>query len=58
MEIAIVLGSHPSWCMGARFIGPYGTDERHVMGGLMGEAQVVIITRGYDTYLGRDPTKE
>lgn len=48
MEIAIVLGSHPAWCMGALFIGPYGTDERHVMGGLMGEPLEVIRAKTLD----------
>src|SRR3990172_948507 len=36
MELAIVLGNHPAWCIGALFIGPYATDERDIMGGLMG----------------------
>jgi 2,5-furandicarboxylate decarboxylase 1 len=42
MELAICLGSHPAWCMGALFIGPYHTDERHVMGGLMGKPLEVV----------------
>ncbi|MEE8350095.1 MAG: UbiD family decarboxylase [Acidobacteriota bacterium] len=42
MELAICLGSHPAWCMGALFIGPYHTDERHVMGGLMGQPLEVV----------------
>jgi len=42
MELAICLGSHPAWCMGALFIGPYHTDERHVMGGLMGKPLDVV----------------
>ena len=42
MQLAISLGNHPAWCMGALFIGPYDTDERHVMGGLMGSPLDVV----------------
>ena len=42
MELAICLGNHPAWCMGALFIGSYDTDERHVMGGLMDSPLEVV----------------
>lgn len=48
MELAIVLGCHPAWCMGALFIGPYATDERDVMGGLMGKPLEVIPAKTID----------
>ena len=48
MELAIVLGCHPAWCMGALFIGPYGVDERDVMGGLMGSALEVMRAQTID----------
>ena len=48
MELAICLGSHPAWCMGALFIGPYHTDERHVMGGLMGKPLEVVPAKTID----------
>jgi len=48
MELAIVLGNHPAWCMGALFIGPYGVDEREVMGGLMGKPLEVVRARTID----------
>ena len=48
MEIAIVLGNHPAWCMGALFIGPYGTSEYDVIGGLMGEPLEVVQAKTLD----------
>lgn len=48
MEIAVVLGNHPAWCMGALFIGPYGTSEYDVMGGLMGEPLEVVQAKTLD----------
>ena len=51
MELAIVLGNHPAWCMGALFIGSYATDERDVMGGLMGKPLEVIPARTIDLHV-------
>ena len=48
MDIAIVIGNHPAWCMGALYIGPYAIDERDVMGGLMGEALEVVKAKTID----------
>ena len=48
MQLAIALGNHPAWCMGALFIGPYDTDERHVMGGLMGSPLDVVQAQTVD----------
>jgi 2,5-furandicarboxylate decarboxylase 1 len=48
MQLAISLGNHPAWCMGALFIGPYDTDERHVMGGLMGSPLDVVQAQTVD----------
>ena len=48
MELAIALGNHPAWCMGALFIGSYATDERHVMGGLMGSPLEVVQAQTVD----------
>jgi len=48
MELAIVVGNHPAWCMGALFIGSYATDERDVMGGLMGTPLEVIPAKTVD----------
>lgn len=48
MQLAIALGNHPAWCMGALFIGPYDTDERHVMGGLMGSPLDVVQAKTVD----------
>lgn len=48
MEIAIVLGTHPAWCAGALFIGPYGTSEYDVIGGLMGEPLEVVKAKTLD----------
>ena len=51
MEVAIVLGSHPAWCMGALFIGPYATDERDIMGGLMGRPLEVVPAKTIDLHV-------
>ena len=48
MQLAIALGNHPAWCMGALFIGPYDTDERNVMGGLMGSPLDVVQAQTVD----------
>lgn len=48
MQLAIALGNHPAWCMGALFIGSYDTDERHVMGGLMGSPLEVVQAQTVD----------
>jgi 2,5-furandicarboxylate decarboxylase 1 len=48
MELAIVLGNHPAWCLGALFIGPYGIDERDVMGGLMGRPLEMVQAKTLD----------
>ena len=48
MDIAIVMGCHPAWYMGALFIGPYATDERDVMGGLMGKPLDVVPAKTID----------
>ena len=48
MELAICLGNHPAWCMGALFIGSYDTDERHVMGGLMDSPLEVVQAKTVD----------
>lgn len=48
MELAIVLGNHPAWCMGALFIGPYATDERDIMGGLMGSPLELVQAKTVD----------
>ncbi|MDA2933421.1 UbiD family decarboxylase [Acidobacteria bacterium AH-259-D05] len=48
MELAIALGNHPAWCMGALFIGPYAIDERLVMGGLMGSPLEVVQAKTVD----------
>ena len=48
MELIIALGNHPAWCMGALFIGSYATDERHVMGGLMGSPLEVVQAQTVD----------
>jgi 2,5-furandicarboxylate decarboxylase 1 len=51
MELAIVLGNHPAWSLGALFIGPYGTDERHVMGGLMGAPLELVQAKTADLHV-------
>ncbi len=48
MEIAIIVGNHPAWCLGALFIGPYGIDERDVMGGLMGSPLETVQAKTLD----------
>jgi len=48
MQLVIALGNHPAWCMGALFIGPYDTDERNVMGGLMGSPLDVVQAQTVD----------
>ena len=48
MELAIVLGNHPAWCLGALFIGPYGIDELDVMGGLMGRPLEMVQAKTLD----------
>jgi 2,5-furandicarboxylate decarboxylase 1 len=48
MEIAIMVGNHPAWCLGALFIGPYGVDERDVMGGLMGSPLETVQAKTLD----------
>ena len=48
MELAICLGNHPAWCMGALFIGSYHIDERHVMGGLMNSPLEVVQAKTVD----------
>ena len=48
MDIAIVIGNHPAWCMGALYIGPYAIDERDVMGGLMGKPLELIPAKSID----------
>jgi len=48
MELAICLGNHPAWCMGALFIGSYDIDERHVMGGLMDSPLEVVQAKTVD----------
>ncbi|MFQ5914378.1 MAG: UbiD family decarboxylase [Nitrospinota bacterium] len=35
LPIAISLGNHPAWALGALYIGPYQVDELGVIGGLM-----------------------
>ncbi len=48
MEIAIIVGNHPAWCLGALFIGPYGIDERDVIGGLMGSPLETVQAKTLD----------
>lgn len=48
MDIAIVIGNHPAWCMGALYIGPYAVDERDVMGGLMGKPLEIVAAKSID----------
>ncbi|MEE8109408.1 MAG: UbiD family decarboxylase [bacterium] len=35
LPIAVSLGNHPAWALGALYIGPYQVDELGVIGGLM-----------------------
>jgi 2,5-furandicarboxylate decarboxylase 1 len=51
MEVAIVLGNHPAWCMGALFYGQYSVDERDVMGGLMGKPLEIIPAKTVDLHV-------
>ena len=36
LEVAVSIGNHPAWAIGALAIGPYGEDELGIIGGLKG----------------------
>ncbi len=42
LPIAICLGNHPAWALGALHIGPYGDDELGITGGLLGRPVEMI----------------
>lgn len=42
LPVAISIGNHPAWAMGALYIGPYNHDEIGIMGGLSGKAMEMV----------------
>ena len=48
MEVAITIGNHPAWAIGALAIGPYEEDELAVIGGLKGSPLEVIQCKTVD----------
>ncbi|WP_291593018.1 UbiD family decarboxylase [Comamonas sp.] len=47
LPVAMVIGAHPLFMLAAAARLPYGVDERHVAGGLMGAALQVVRTPQY-----------
>jgi 2,5-furandicarboxylate decarboxylase 1 len=48
LEIAISIGNHPSWCIGALAIGPYDEDELGIIGGLKGSPLEMVKCKTVD----------
>jgi UbiD family decarboxylase len=48
MEVAITIGNHPAWAIGALAIGPYEEDEMAVIGGLKGSPLEVVQCKTID----------
>lgn len=48
LEIAISIGNHPSWAIGALAIGPYEEDELGVIGGLKGSPLELVRCKTVD----------
>jgi UbiD family decarboxylase len=42
MEVAVSIGNHPAWALGALTIGPYEEDELGIIGGLKGSALEMV----------------
>lgn len=47
LPVAMVIGAHPMFMIAAAATIPYEQDERHLAGGLLGEALEVVRTPGY-----------
>ena len=48
LEIAVTLGNHPAWAIGALAIGPYDEDELGVIGGLKGSPLEMVQCKTVD----------
>src|SRR3990172_10139041 len=42
LKLAVILGAHPAWCLGALNIGSIDEEEFYLMGALAGEAMEVV----------------
>lgn len=48
LEVAIILGAHPAWSLGALNIGSVDEEEYNLMGGLAGEPMEVVQAKSID----------
>ncbi len=45
LPVAVILGAHPAWSLGALFSGPAATDEYDIIGGMLGAPLPVVRCR-------------
>lgn len=48
LPIAIALGNHPAWALGALYIGPYQVEEAGIIGGLLGSPLELVAGKTQD----------
>jgi UbiD family decarboxylase len=48
LEVAVSIGNHPAWALGALAIGPYHEDERGIIGGLKGSPLEMVRCKTVD----------